>query len=91
MAEDDRAVAEGSASWNLQGGMGLHLRGRGLQLSPYEESGDASDVSRGRSVFAGRKMNPRDTSGCSQNPSPSHKITETGENLSRGVPFSAAC
>jgi len=25
MAEDDRAVAEGSASWNLQGGMGLHL------------------------------------------------------------------
>jgi len=55
MAEDDRAVAEGSASWNLQGGMGLHLRGRGLQLSPYKEFGDASDVSRGRSVFAARK------------------------------------
>ena len=38
-------------------------------------------------MFAGPKMNPRDTSGCSQKPSPSHKITETGENLSRGVPF----
>src|SRR5712671_5120361 len=69
MAEDDSAVAEGSASWSLQGGMGLHLRGRGLQLSPYEESGYSSDVSRGRSVLAGPKMNPRDTSGCSQNPS----------------------
>ena len=64
-----RAIAEGSASWNLQGGMGLHLRSRGLQLSPYEESGDSSNVSRGRSVLAGPKMNPRDTSGCSQNPS----------------------
>ena len=52
MAEDDRADAEGSASWSLQGGMGLHLRGRSLQLSPYEESGDSSDVSRGRSVLA---------------------------------------
>jgi len=61
MAEDDRADAEGSASWGLQGGMGLHLRGCGLQLSPYEESGDASDVSRGRGVFAGRKMNPLGT------------------------------
>jgi hypothetical protein len=69
MAEEDRAIAEGSASWNLQSGMGLHLRGRGLQLSPYEESGDSSNVSRGRSVLAGPKMNPRDTSGCSKNPS----------------------
>src|ERR1022692_5126760 len=69
MAEDNRAVAEGSAPGNLQGGMGLHLRGRGLQLSPYEESGDASNVSRSRSVLAGPKTNPRDTSGCSQNPS----------------------
>lgn len=43
MAVDHRALAEGSASW-LQGGMGLHLRGRGLQLSPYEESGDSSNV-----------------------------------------------
>jgi hypothetical protein len=42
---------------------------RGLQLSPYEESGVASSVSRGRSVPADPKMNPRDTSGCSQNPS----------------------
>jgi hypothetical protein len=46
MDEDDRAVAEGSASWNLQRGMGLHLCGRGLQLSPYEESGDSSNVGR---------------------------------------------
>lgn len=47
--------AEGSASWNLQSGMGLHLRGCGLQLSPYEEYGDSSHVSRGPSVLAGRK------------------------------------
>jgi hypothetical protein len=26
LAEDDRVVAEGSAPWNLQGGMDLHLR-----------------------------------------------------------------
>src|SRR5664280_1987759 len=52
MVEDDRAVAEGSASWGLEGRMGLHLRGRGLQLSPYEESGDSSNVSRGRCVLA---------------------------------------
>jgi DDE family transposase len=45
MAEDNRAVPEGSASWNLQGGMGLYLCGRCLQLSPYEESGAASDLS----------------------------------------------
>ena len=56
-----------------------------------EKSGDSSDVSRGRSVLAGPKMNPRDTSGCSQNPSRITKITETGGNLSRGVHFSAAC
>src|SRR5271169_7159657 len=91
MAEDDRATAEGSASWNLQGGMGLHLRGRCLQLSSYEESGDSSNVSRGLSVLAGPKMNPRDTSGCSQNPFPNHKISQTGEYLSRGAHFSAAC
>lgn len=53
VAEDDRIVAESSASRNLQGRMGLHLRSRSLQSSPYEESGDASDVSRDRSV--GRK------------------------------------
>jgi hypothetical protein len=91
MAEDDRAVAEGSTSWGLEGGVGFHLCCRGLQLSPYEESSDASNVMRGRSVLAGPKMHPQDTSGCSQNPSPNHKITETGENLSRGVHFSAAC
>ncbi len=41
--------------------MGLYLRGRGLQLSPYEESGDSSDVTRGRGVPAGPKVNPRRT------------------------------
>lgn len=30
MAGDNRAVAESPASRNLQGGVGLHLRGRGL-------------------------------------------------------------
>ena len=58
------------ASEGLQGGMGLHLRGRGLQLSPYEESGDSIDLSRGRSGFAGPRMNPRGTTAEStQNPS----------------------
>jgi hypothetical protein len=53
MAEDDRADAEGSASWNLQGGMDLHLcRGR-LQLGPLAKSDDASDVSQCQAVPAG--------------------------------------
>ena len=90
MAEDDRAVAESSASWNLQGGMGLHLRGRSLQLSPYEESGDSSDVSRGRSVLAGPEI-IRGTPADAARTLPNHKITETGENLSRRAHFSAAC
>lgn len=55
MAEDDRAIAEGSASRNLQGGLGVHLRGRGLQLSPYEESGDTTEVSRVAVCLQARK------------------------------------
>src|ERR1700693_3741453 len=51
MAEDDRAVAEGSASWGLQGGMGLHLCGGGLQPSPHAESDDASAVSQRQAVL----------------------------------------
>src|ERR1700730_5158193 len=39
--------------------MGLHLRCSRLQLSPYEESGDSSDVSRGRGVFVGRERPSR--------------------------------
>src|SRR5438876_10084126 len=31
MAEDDRADAEGAASGNREGGLGVHLRGGGLQ------------------------------------------------------------
>ncbi len=61
MAQDNRTVAEGATSWGLEGGMGLHLRGRGLQLSPDEESGDASNLSRDRGVLAGPKMHPRGT------------------------------
>jgi hypothetical protein len=91
VAEDDRAVAEGSASRNLQGGMGLHLRSRHrLQLSPYAESGDSSDVGQGRSVFAGPKR------------SASHqrmqlKLFPESQNRgawrerNRDLPFSAAC
>jgi len=78
-----RAVAEGSASRDLQGGMGLHLCCSRLQLGPDEEFSDSSDVSRGCSVLAGPKPNPRGNSGYSQN----HKITETGENLSREASF----
>ena len=77
MPEDNRTLAEGSPSWNLQGGMGLYLRGRGLQLSPYEESGDSSDLSRGRSVLANAKMNPRDKHRIKPEPFPNHEITDT--------------
>src|SRR5664279_2091386 len=55
MAEGDRAVAESSASRNLQGGMELHLCCSRLQLGPYAESGDSNDVSRDRSAFTGEK------------------------------------
>ena len=51
MAEDDRAVTEGSASWGLQGGMGLHLCRGCLELSPPAESGDASAVSQRPAVL----------------------------------------
>jgi len=71
-------------------GMGLHLRGPSLQLSPYEESRDPSNVSRGRLCVRRPEINPRDTTGCSQKGSES-QITETAEDLSRGVAFSAAC
>src|SRR5215471_16674481 len=92
MAEDNRAVAESSASWNLQGGVGLHLCDRGLQLSPYEESGDSSDVSRGRGVLAG-SQGRNESTGHQMQPQPftNQKITETGEHLSTAVHFSAAC
>jgi hypothetical protein len=85
MAKDDLAVAESSASRNLKE-MGLHLAGRGLQVSPHEESGDTSDVSRGCNVL------PRtDLRGASPQPEPfpNHRITESGKNLSHGVHSSA--
>jgi hypothetical protein len=43
--KDDRLVAKGSASWSLQGGMGLHLCGGCLQPGPHAEPGYAIDVS----------------------------------------------
>jgi hypothetical protein len=54
-AKDDRSVAEGSASWSLQGKIGLHVHGCGLQLGPHEEPGESVDVSRDRCVFGGPK------------------------------------
>ena len=32
MAQDDRAVAQGSAPWHLQGGLGLHLASAAYNL-----------------------------------------------------------
>src|SRR5437660_5660301 len=87
MAEDDRAIAEGSASWSLQGGMDLHFCGRRLQPSAHAEPGDSSDVSRCRSVSNGSKNDLRTASGCTQSPSQSHKIAEPEENLCRLHPF----
>ena len=85
MAENDRAIAEGSASWNPQGGMGLHLRSHGLQLSPYEESGDSSNVSRGSQCARRSENESAGHQRMQPEAFPNHKITETGENLSRGV------
>jgi hypothetical protein len=76
----NRAVVEGSASWDFQGGMVLHLRGRSPQLSPHEESGDSSNVNRGLS-------RPESESARHQRMRlehfPNHKITETGRHLAR--------
>lgn len=91
MAEDDCAVAESSASRNLQGGMERHLCCGRLQLGPYAESGDSNDVSQDRSAFAGAKKESRATRVNSQNSSLRHTIEEPGENLSCIIPFSAAC
>src|SRR5271166_1354825 len=87
MAEDNRAVAESSASRNLQGGMELHVCCSRLQLGPYAESGDSNDISRDRSVFASPKNDSRATSRVNQNSSLSHTIAEPRENLNRIIPF----
>src|SRR5207302_9621061 len=66
MAEDDRAVAEGSSSWGLQGGMDLHLCCNRLQLGPYAESGDSNGVRlRSQCVRGPEKRFPR----CQRMPS----------------------
>src|SRR6266849_10297312 len=62
MAEDDRAVAEGSASWGLQGGMGLHLCGSRLQPRSHAESGASSGLSQGCNVSDGSKKDVLATS-----------------------------
>src|SRR5216684_426155 len=63
MAEDDRAVAEGSASWGLQGGMGLHLCGSRLQPRSHAESGTSSGLSQDCNVSDGSKKDVLATSG----------------------------
>ena len=42
-------------------------------------------------MFADSKMNPRDNHRMQPEPFPNDKTTKTGENLTRGVHFSAAC
>src|SRR5271169_462653 len=38
MAEDDRTDAEGAASGNREGGLGVHVRGGGVQLGADAET-----------------------------------------------------
>ena len=60
MAEDDRAVAEGLASWNLQGGMGskhliiaasFRLGGKGGALAPTKFTLKSNRISHIREVL----------------------------------------
>ena len=58
MAEDHRADAEGAASGPGEGGLGVHVRGGGLQLGADEESAGQLSwcrMSQGRSVPARAK------------------------------------
>jgi hypothetical protein len=87
MAEDNRAVAEGSAPRSLQGGMGLHLRGSRVQPSPLAESGDSSDVGQGGSVFTGSVSQPG-VQAAKLFPESQNRETE---NSKSHYLFSAAC
>src|SRR5438309_158516 len=87
MVEDDRALAKGSASWGLQGGMGLYLCCSRLQLGPYAESGDSSVVGQDRSVFVHSKNDLRAAADAAKESSLSHRIETQGESESRRMFF----
>src|ERR1035441_9216488 len=87
MAEDDRAIAEGSASWNLQGGMGLHPCRGCLQLGPYAESGDASDVSQRQAVPAVLEKDLQAAADATKTLPLSRKSRNLDSILSRAVVF----
>jgi membrane associated rhomboid family serine protease len=75
MAEDDRAIAEGSTSWNHQRGTGLYLRGpqiedamgRGRYLLFYLAGGLAAMLcsDSGRPTFYGSKLGGKRSHRCS--------------------------
>ena len=87
MAEDDRTIAEGSASRSLQGGMGLHLRGCCLQSGSLAESSDSSVVGQDRSVFVYSKNDLRAPADAAKDSSLSHRIETQGESESRRMFF----
>src|SRR6266567_6168229 len=87
MAEDDRTIAEGSASRSLQGGMGLHLRGRCLQSGSLAESSDSSVVGQDRTVFVHSKNDLRAAADAAKDSSLSHRIETQGESESRRMFF----
>jgi hypothetical protein len=71
--------------------MGLHLRGRGLQLSPYEESGDASDVSQRQAVPAGLEKDLQAAAAATKTLPLVTKIAKPGQHFKSSRRFSAAC
>src|SRR5437879_7300630 len=88
MAEDDRTIAEGSASRSLQGGMGLHLRGSCLQSGSHAESSDSSVVGQDRSVFVcTRKSIRAPPADAAKDSSLSHRIETQRESESRRMFF----
>jgi hypothetical protein len=91
-AEDDRAVSEAAASWNLQGGLALHFCRGCLQLSPPAESGDASDVSQCQAGLVGpEQIFKGQPAGAAKVPLQVTKSRKPRKILGRNVHFSAAC
>ena len=92
MAEDDRAEAEGSALWNIQGAVGLHLC-RDLPTT-WSACGicRARDVSQRQAAPAWSGKGFASRSGCNQNSPLTHNHRETWTAfLSRAVVFLQAC
>ena len=54
MAKDDSPAAQSSASWAVQGGLGVHLCLRGLQSGAHPEPVSSTGVVQGRRVPVGR-------------------------------------